>query len=106
MEKILLFQLTSLWILILLLLMFILYKCITLRADEFYNSGSNNETISLHGSNNFWSSIVRIIPKRTRDPTKRDTVTAPEEIMYNQPTISSVEKDQRKEFQRRNSTPM
>ena len=95
MEEILLFLLASVIILILLLTLFFFYNCLTL----FYNSVMFDENI-------LWGSVARILPRSTRNPTNRDTVTAPAETICNQPTVSSVEKDHRKESQRRKSTPI
>ena len=95
MEKILLFLLASVIILILLLTVFFFYNCLTL----FYNSVMFDENI-------LWSSVVRFLPRRARNPTDRDTVTAPAEVIFNQPSISSVEKDEQNQYQRRKSTPM
>ena len=93
MEKILLFLLASVIILILLLTVFFFYNCLTL----FYNSVMFDENI-------LWSSVVRFLPRRARNPTDRDTVTAPAEIICNQTNISLVEEDQRNQFKRRKST--
>ena len=84
MEKILLFPLTSGIMLIFLFIVFFFYNIYDI----------------------LWKSIVRILPRSTRNPTNRYTVTAPAEVIFNQPSISSVEKDEQNQYQRRKSTSM
>ena len=84
MEKILLFPLTSGIMLIFLFIIFFFYNIYDI----------------------LWKSIVRILPRSTRNPTNRNTVTAPAEVIFNQPSISPVEKDQQNQYQRRESTSM
>ena len=84
MEKILLFPLTSGIMLIFLFIIFFFYNIYDI----------------------LWKSIVRILPRITRNPTNRNTVTAPAEVIFNQPSISPVEKDQQNQYQRRESTSM
>ena len=84
MEKILLFPLTSGIMLIFLFIIFFFYNIYDI----------------------LWKSIVRILPRSTRNPTNRNTVTAPAEVIFNQPSISPVEKDQQNQYQRRKSTSM
>ena len=61
----------------------------------------------------FWSSIVRRstrILRRTRNQRRRETVTAPSEILSDRPNIAhnqtNDEQDQRNPLQRAKSTPV
>ena len=91
MEIILLLPLISL-ILLFLLLTFFFWLCI-----------SNCHLLCDDGIN---ISDILCLPRSTSNPTNQDTVTAPEEIICNQPNISPVVKDQQKKFKRRQTAPM
>ena len=65
----------------------------------FYNCISN-------GVDGFDNSVIFWLPRSTRNQTRRATVTAPAEIICDQQNISTVEKDQQNQYQRRKSTPM
>ena len=97
MEKIILFPIISGIFLIFLLVIFFCYNCMSVWVDGMYDSAAFVENI-------LWSSTLRILPRSTRNPTDRNTVTAPAEIICNQPNISSVEEDQQNQYQRRRST--
>ena len=84
MEKILLFPLTSGIMLIFLFIIFFFYNIYDI----------------------LWKSIVRILPRNTRNPTDRNIVTAPAEVICNRANISPVEKDQPNQYQRRRLTSM
>ena len=107
MEKILLLPLISGFFLIFLLVTFFVYNicnCFSLWLDGLFNSVIFDENIldenidenidELDDEN-----IVRILPRSTPNPTNHNTVTAPAEIICNQPSISPVEKDQQNQYQ-------
>ena len=102
MEKILLFPLISGIFLIFLLVTFFVYNicnCFSLWLDGLFNSVTFDENILDENIDELDDeNIVQILPRST-NPTNHSTVTAPAEIICNEPSISPVEKDQQNQYQ-------